>query len=120
MIGGGQIVVQGDYAYIGHMKPTDGTTILNVADPVKPVIVWQGTLADDQSHTHKVRVVGNIMITNVEQNNRHVLRAGSRISQTRKILEVDGKDASDHEVARVLGVDVDMIPKMVVKELKNI
>ena len=86
LIGGGQIVVQGDYAYIGHMKPTDGTTILNVADPGKPVIVWQGTLADDQSHTHKVRVVGNIMITNVEQNNRHVLRAGSRISQTRKIF----------------------------------
>ena len=84
LIGGGQIVVQGDFAYIGHMKPTDGTTILNVSDPCNPVVVWQGKLADRQSHTHKVRVAGDIMITNVEQNNRHVLRAGSRIYSTRK------------------------------------
>ncbi len=31
--GGGQIVVDGNYAYVGHMKPPYGTTILDVADP---------------------------------------------------------------------------------------
>ena len=119
LIGGGQIVVQGDYAYIGHMKPTDGTTILNVADPSKPIIVWQGKLTDNQTHTHKVRVAGNLMITNVEQNNRHVLRAGSRISQIREILKAEGKNASDHEIARILGVKTDMIPKMIAAQAEN-
>jgi hypothetical protein len=89
LIGGGQVVVQGDYAYIGHMKPQDGTTILDITDPCNPVVVWQGKLVDAQSHTHKVRVAENIMITNVEQNNRHILRAGSRINETRTILEAE-------------------------------
>ncbi len=112
LVGGGQVVVDGDYAYVGHMKPTDGTSIINIANPKKPKIVWQGKLADKQSHTHKVRVVGDLMITNVEQNNRHILRAGNRIPETRAILEQAGGDASDVGVAEVLGVDVDMIPDM--------
>ncbi|MBT4938760.1 MAG: hypothetical protein HON14_06480, partial [Rhodospirillaceae bacterium] len=61
LIGGGQVVVQGDYAYVGHMKPRDGTTIINVAAPKNPKIVWQSKLGDDKSHTHKVRVAGDIM-----------------------------------------------------------
>ena len=36
--GGGQIVVDGNYAYVGHMKPPHGTTILDVADPKRPKI----------------------------------------------------------------------------------
>jgi hypothetical protein len=28
--GGGQVVVQGNYAFIGHMASPDGTTMLNV------------------------------------------------------------------------------------------
>ena len=113
LVGGGQVVVDGDYAYVGHMKPTDGTSIINIANPKKPKIVWQGKLADKQSHTHKVRVVGDLMITNVEQNNRHILRAGNRISETRMILEQAGGDTSDAGVAAVLGVDVEMIPDMI-------
>ena len=31
--GGGQILVEGNYAYIGHMKPPYGTTILDVSRP---------------------------------------------------------------------------------------
>ena len=119
LAGGGQIVVQGDYAYIGHMKPADGTTILNIADPSKPVILWQGKLLDTHSHTHKVRVVGDIMVTNVEQNNRHILRAGSRIRQTRENLEAEGKDASDNGVAEALGVKVGMIPEMMAAQAED-
>ena len=52
------------------MRPPDGTTIINVADPKNPKIVWQCKTDNDKSHTHKVRVAGDIMITNVEQNNR--------------------------------------------------
>ena len=34
--GGGQVVAEGDYAYIGHMGPPDGTSIIDVSDPRKP------------------------------------------------------------------------------------
>jgi hypothetical protein len=74
--GGGQVVVHGKYAYIGHMDPPYGTTILDVSDPADPKIVSQITLPDNHSHTHKVRVVGDLMFTNYEQFNRHFLRKG--------------------------------------------
>ena len=37
--GGGQIVIQGNYAYVGHQHRPHGTTILDIADPRKPKIV---------------------------------------------------------------------------------
>ncbi|HIP04597.1 MAG TPA: RNA polymerase subunit sigma-70, partial [Gammaproteobacteria bacterium] len=52
--GGGQIVVDGNYAYVGHMKPPYGTTILDVADPKRPKILSMIELPDFYSHTHKV------------------------------------------------------------------
>ena len=69
--GGGQVVVQGNYAYVGHMKPPHGTSIIDISDPGKPQIVAQLNTPDEFSHTHKVRVVGDLMYTNVEQDNRH-------------------------------------------------
>src|SRR5437867_6237186 len=35
--GGGQVVVQGKYAFVGHQHRPDGTTILDISDPRKPV-----------------------------------------------------------------------------------
>ncbi len=64
--GGGQIVVDGDTAYIGHMKPPHGTSILDVSDPTKPRLVASIDSPSPHSHTHKVRVVGDLMFTNVE------------------------------------------------------
>ena len=34
--GGGQVVVQDGYAFVGHMKPPHGTTIIDVSDPAAP------------------------------------------------------------------------------------
>jgi hypothetical protein len=59
------------------------------------------------------------MITNVEQNNRHILRAGSRINETRTILEAENKDASDIGVAKALGVKVDMIANMIAAQAEG-
>src|SRR3546814_162029 len=87
--GGGQVVVQDGYAYVGHMKPPYGTTILDVRDPKNPRIVSEIRLGDDTSHTHKVRVVGDLMITNVEQNRRHFLRKGERLPELRKQLTAE-------------------------------
>ncbi|WP_227271667.1 LVIVD repeat-containing protein [Roseobacter weihaiensis] len=95
--GGGQVVVQGDYAYIGHMKPPHGTSIVDVSDPANPKVVAHID-PPDWSHTHKVRVVGDLMITNVEQDRRHFLRKGNKIPALRQ----SGK--SEAEIAVALGV----------------
>ena len=33
--GGGQVVVRDGVAYIGHVKPPNGTTLVDVSDPVQ-------------------------------------------------------------------------------------
>ena len=108
--GGGQIVVQGRHAYVGHMKPPYGTTIIDVSDPANPVVAAQIMLDGDASHTHKVRVVGDLMFTNVEQNNRHLLRKGSALPALRESLERRlGRPPSDTDLAAEIGVGADQI-----------
>jgi hypothetical protein len=68
--GAGQVTVAGRYAYVGHItnKQRLGTSILDVSDPRKPRLVSQLHLDDGDSHSHKARVIGELMIVNVEQN----------------------------------------------------
>ena len=101
--GGGQVVVQGDYAYVGHMKPPHGTSIIDISDPSAPKVVSH-VEPPEWSHTHKVRVAGELMITNVEQDQRHFLRKGEKIAG----LRAEGLD--DAGVAAALKVDVTEIP----------
>jgi len=77
--GGGQVVVQDGIAFVGHMDPPHGTTIIDVNTPSHPKIIKEIKLEDTLSHTHKVRVAGNLMITNVEQAQRHLLRRGEAL-----------------------------------------
>jgi hypothetical protein len=107
--GGGQVVIAGDHAFVGHMKPPNGTSIIDVSDPRNPRISAKIDLPDNTSHTHKVRVVGNLMITNVEQNDRHFLRKGNRLPGLRETL---GADASDAELAAELGVRASDIARL--------
>jgi hypothetical protein len=99
--GGGQVTVQGSHAYVGHMKPPHGTTIVDVADPAHPRVVATIALPDAHSHTHKVRVSGDLMITNVEMNNRHLLRRGSaRLAEAEaRLAAALGRAPTDAEVA---------------------
>ncbi len=103
--GGGQVRVHGGYAYVGHMKPPHGTTIVDVSDAAHPRVVTTLMLADAQSHTHKVRVAGDIMITNVEMNNRHLLRRGAaRLAETQaRLAAALGREPGDDELAREMG-----------------
>lgn len=39
--GGGQVYVEGNTCYVGHMKPAHGTTIIDVSDPKKPKILGE-------------------------------------------------------------------------------
>ena len=70
LAGAGQVTVAGRYAYIGHIpnKAHLGTTIVDIEDPASPRVVATITLDDQTSHSHKVRVAGDIMIVNHERN----------------------------------------------------
>ncbi len=64
--GGGQIVLQGSTAFIGHQHGPEGTTIMDISDPRKPKVISQLMCSHPWSHTHKVRVTGDIMVVNSE------------------------------------------------------
>jgi len=64
--GGGQIVMKGTTAFVGHQHGPDGTTILDIADPRQPKVVSKLMVSHPMSHSHKVRVVGDLMVVNSE------------------------------------------------------
>src|ERR1044072_558088 len=68
--GAGQVRVEGNYAYVGHLpnRAQLGTSILDVSDPRRPRVVSQIHLEDPRSHSHKARIVGDLLFVNSEQN----------------------------------------------------
>jgi len=62
--------VVGKHAYVGHITNKEGlgTSILDVSDPVAPRLLSEIRVEEKDSHSHKARVVGDLMIVNVEQN----------------------------------------------------
>ncbi len=113
--GAGQVYVEGGYAYIGHLTNKDrlGTTILDVSDPRKPRIVSQIQLDDASSHSHKARVVGDIMIVNSEQNGSPLGRKSELLSSTRNALTQSlGRAPTHAEIAAALSLDVTEIPAL--------
>ncbi len=63
--GSGQVVVEGNYAYLGHMDPPHGTSVVDVSDPRNPRIVWTTDIPTGL-HSHKVRVGNGTMVVNRE------------------------------------------------------
>src|SRR5215475_14209467 len=77
--GGGSVVVENGYAYVGHMDPPHGTSIIDVKDPKHPKVVSQVEIAEGL-HSHKVRVSGDIMLVNYERYKaKRELQAGLKI-----------------------------------------
>ncbi len=66
IIGGGQVVIENGYAYVGHMDPPHGTSILDVKDPKHPKVIAHIEIPQGV-HSHKVRVSGDIMLVNIER-----------------------------------------------------
>ncbi len=66
MPGAGQVVVEGNYAYLSHMRPPDGTTILDISDRRNPRVVCRLEVPPN-IHSHKVRVDGDLMLVNYEK-----------------------------------------------------
>lgn len=64
--GGGQAWVDGTTLYVSAMRPPDGTSIYDVADPRHPKLL--ATLQVPMGwHSHKVRAQNGIMIVNYEK-----------------------------------------------------
>jgi hypothetical protein len=64
--GGGQVVVDGSFAYIGHMAAPHGTSVVDVSDPRRPQIVAEIDIPPGL-HSHKVRVADGVMLVNRER-----------------------------------------------------
>jgi hypothetical protein len=119
--GAGQVYVAGHHAYIGHIpnKQQLGTSILDVADPQNPRIVSQIFLDDPESHSHKARVIGDIMIVNSERNMTAIGRKADELPKLRTQLRAAlGRDATHAELAAKLGVSVADIPAVEAAEKK--
>jgi hypothetical protein len=113
--GMGQVIVQGDHVYVGHMDPPYGTSIVDVSDPRNPKLLSQIEHSDQYSHSHKVRVIqnGTLMIVNIEQYDWWTLRKGNEIpTVTEKLKATFGRDPSDAEVADELQVKVSQLPML--------
>src|ERR1043165_3935883 len=86
--GAGQVTIAGNCAYVGHIpnKEDLGTSIIDIADPAKPRVVATVKVGDPASHSHKVRVVGNIMVVNHERNMTPVGRRAEQMPGVRRAL----------------------------------
>src|SRR3977135_786712 len=92
--GAGQVTVAGRYAYVGHLpsKSHLGTSIIDIAAPGNPRVVATVTLDDQTSHSHKVRVAGDIMIVNHERNPTAIGRRADELPQVnRKLTQALGR-----------------------------
>src|SRR5262245_62455749 len=105
--GAGQVTIAGDYAYVGHIpnKQNLGTSILDISDPKNPRLVATVMLDDPASHSHKVRVAGDLMVVNHERNPTPVGRRAEQLPGARRELQdALGREPARTELAQKLGV----------------
>jgi hypothetical protein len=88
LAGAGQVTLSGAHAYVGHLPNAAqlGTSIVDVSDPRRPRVVATVTLDDPQSHSHKVRVAGDLMIVNHERNTSRIGRRAEQLPAARRAL----------------------------------
>ncbi|HZP74772.1 MAG TPA: sigma-70 domain-containing protein [Pseudolabrys sp.] len=107
LAGAGQVTVRGRHAFVGHIpnKQNLGTSILDISDPLNPRVVSTITLDDPTSHSHKVRVVGDVMIVNHERNATPVGRRAEQLPGTRAALRAAlGREPTPAELAAKMNV----------------
>jgi hypothetical protein len=108
--GAGQVTVRGSHAYVGHIPNSIhlGTSIIDIGDPRQPRVVATVTLDDHDSHSHKVRVVGDIMIVNHERNMSKIGRRAEQLPAARRALaEALKREPTREEIAARMSVTED-------------
>ena len=110
--GGGQVVVDGDRAFIGHMDPPAGTSIIDISDIENPSVL--STLEiESGNHSHKVRIAGDVMLINNENHARHLQAAGQKLPEQRAKMEAElGRPPTDEELAGAFNYKPEDIPAM--------
>ena len=100
--------VAGSHAYVGHIPNKDhlGTSIVDISDPANPRVVATITLDDRTSHSHKARVVGDIMIVNHERNPTAIGRRADELPRVvKELTAAKGRAPTHAEIATWLGVE---------------
>ena len=108
--GAGQVCISGGHAYVGHIpSPSQlGTSIIDVSDPKNPRVVSTITLDDPQSHSHKARAVGDILIVNHERNMSRIGRRAEQLPAARRVLTAELKrEPTRAELAAKMSVTED-------------
>jgi hypothetical protein len=107
LAGAGQVTVAGRHAYVGHLPNKNhlGTSIIDIADPRKPRVIATVTLDDHDSHSHKVRVAGDLMIVNHERNPTAIGRRADELPRVKQELAAElGRAPEPAELASRMGV----------------
>jgi hypothetical protein len=115
LAGAGQVTVSGRHAYVGHIpnKENLGTSIVDISDPRAPRVVATVMLDDPTSHSHKVRVVGDVMIVNHERNPTPIGRRAEQLPGVRRELTARlGQEPTTAELAGALNVTAADIAKI--------
>src|SRR5690348_5498063 len=105
--GAGQVTIAGNHAYVGHIPNKDnlGTSIVDIADPKNPRLVATVTIDDPTSHSHKVRVAGDLMVVNHERNPTPVGRRAEQLPAVRRTLTEElRREPTRSEIARRLNI----------------
>ncbi len=110
LAGAGQVTISGSHAYVGHI-PTQhhlGTSIIDISDPRNPRVVATITLDDPESHSHKARVAGDIMIVNHERNMSKIGRRAEQLPAARRALTEElAREPTAKEIAAKMSVTED-------------
>ena len=110
LAGAGQVTAAGSHAYVGHIPNQDhlGTSIIDISEPSQPRVVATVTLDDHESHSHKVRVAGDIMIVNHERNMSKIGRRAEQLPAARRALAEELKrEPTRSEIAARMSVTED-------------
>src|SRR3954466_12019916 len=110
LAGAGQVTVAGSHAYVGPIPNQDlpGPSIIDISEPSRPRVVATVTLDDHESHSHKVRVVGDIMIVNHERNMSKIGRRAEQLPAARRALADELKrEPTRSEIATRMSVTED-------------
>src|SRR5262249_29853571 len=86
--GAGQVTIAARHAYVGHTPNKNhlAPPLTDRAYPANPRVIATVTLDDHSSHSHKVRVAGEIMIVNHERNPTAIGRRADELPRVRREL----------------------------------
>ena len=110
LAGAGQVTIANGHAFVGHLPNREnlGTSILDISDPRRPRVIATVSLDDPHSHSHKVRVTGDLMLVNHERNMSRIGRRADELPAVRRTLSEElRREPARKEIADRMGVSED-------------